>query len=112
MAAAQPLPNRLQLQARLAERTPLRYTPAGMAAQDVVLEHESMQVEAGGQRLATLRLKAVAFGVQAEQLAKLALGSELLCQGFLVSAPRGRHVVFHIQAFRLYQESDHGCLST
>lgn len=99
MGTAQPLTNRLELQARLAERAPLRYTPAGMAAQDVVLEHESLQAEAGSPRLVSLRLKAVAFGVQAERLASLTLGSAVLCRGFLASPRRGHGIVFHIQAF-------------
>ncbi|TSE27253.1 Primosomal replication protein N [Tepidimonas sediminis] len=85
--------------ARLAERAPLRYTPAGVAAQDVVLEHQSLQAEADGRRVVTLRLRAVAFGELAERLARIVPGQELACRGFLVSTRRGHGVVFHIQTF-------------
>ncbi|TCS99956.1 restart primosome assembly protein PriB [Tepidimonas ignava] len=98
-SAVHPLTNRLQLEARLAEKSALRYTPAGLAAQDVVLEHQSLQSEAGGERLVTLRLKAVAFGTLAERLARTDLGSGLRCEGFLASPRRGHGVVLHIQAF-------------
>ena len=99
MCTADPLINQLQLRAQLAERAPLRYTPAGLAAQDVVLEHQSTQTEAGSQRLVALRLKAVAFGALAERLAHVALGTDLWCRGFLASTRRGHGIVFHIQVF-------------
>ncbi|MGQ9724487.1 MAG: primosomal replication protein N [Tepidimonas sp.] len=92
--------NRLVLVATLAQRAAIRYTPAGIPALDVVLEHDSMQVEAGQSRRVLLHLKAVAFGVDAERLANQALGSALWCAGFLASARRGTGVVFHIQDFK------------
>ena len=42
--------NQVTLEARLAARSDLRFTPAGVAALDFQLAHESMQVEASGER--------------------------------------------------------------
>ncbi len=91
--------NQLQLVARLVQCAPMRYTPAGLAALDVLLEHESQQVEAGQSRRVMLNLKAVAFGDEAQRLSRLPLGSGLRCTGFLAAAYRGKGVVFHLQHF-------------
>ena len=93
-------PNSLTLSARVAELLPLRYTPAGLPALDVTLEHMSVQQEAGGERQAVLRLKAVAFGTQAERLGRQALESLWTFQGFLAQGRNGKGVVFHIQQFQ------------
>jgi len=98
-ATASPV-NRLVLVATLAQCAAIRYTPAGIPALDVLLEHESEQVEVGHPRRVALRLKGVAFGTDAERLAAQTLGSTLQCAGFLASARRGNGVVFHIQQFK------------
>jgi len=85
--------------ATLAQCAAMRYTPAGIPALDVLLEHDSDQVEAGHPRRVALRLKGVAFGTDAERLSTQTLGSTLQCAGFLTSARRGNGVVFHIQHF-------------
>lgn len=92
--------NRLELLATLAQRAAVRYTPAGIPALDVLLEHRSAQQEAGQVRQVVLRLKGVVFGVDADRLANQTLGSTLWCVGFLTSAHRGHGVVFHIQDFK------------
>ena len=89
--------NRLVLRARIAEAEPMRYTPAGMPAITVQLEHESQQSEAGQQREVKLMLKAVAFGVQAERLAQLELGSRWRFEGFLATPRQRKQIVLHIQ---------------
>ncbi|WP_404826434.1 primosomal replication protein N [Diaphorobacter aerolatus] len=81
----------------IAELQALRYTPAGLPALDLKLEHESQQQEAGVQRQVKLVIKAVAFGALAERLARQALGSNWNFQGFLASPRNGKGVVFHIQ---------------
>jgi primosomal replication protein N len=91
--------NQLRLTAVLAELASLRYTPAGVPALDVQLEHESRQQEAGQDRVVTARVKAIAFGVQAEQLARSSVGSSLRFEGFVATPRNGKHLVFHIQAF-------------
>ncbi len=86
--------------ATLAQCAAMRYTPAGIPALDVLLEHASEQTEFGQTRRVALRLKAVAFGTDAERLAVQPLGTALWCAGFLAAARRGNGVVFHIQDFK------------
>ena len=78
--------NHVELTACIAELSPLRYTPAGIPALNIILEHESEIVEADIARKVKLTVKAVAFGALAEQTAGLALGKAFRFTGFLVSA--------------------------
>ena len=89
--------NQIALTACIAEVQALRYTPAGLPALDLRLEHESQQQEAGIRREVKVAIKAVAFGTLAERLARQALGSHWEFQGFLASPRNGKGVVFHIQ---------------
>ena len=91
--------NQLVLSARIAEADALRYTPAGLPALDLRLEHESELIEAGQARQVKVAVKAVAFGAMAETLGKRAIGSEGRFTGFLAAPRNGKHPVFHIQAF-------------
>ena len=77
----------------------MRYTPAGVPALNLRLEHSSQVEEAGTQRSVIVFVKAVALGAVAERLAKQALGSMWRFQGFLANARQGKSVVFHIQDF-------------
>jgi primosomal replication protein N len=92
--------NQTVLSARIAEAAALRYTPAGLPAIDLKLEHESQEMEAGQARQVTVAIKAVAFGTDAETLARQAIGSGFRFQGFLATARGGRHPVLHIQSFQ------------
>ena len=83
--------------ARVVEVSKLRYTPAGIPATNLVLEHESEVVEAGVTRQVKLIVRAVAFGALAEVLAKSELGKLLLFTGFLINARTSKSIVFHIQ---------------
>ena len=92
-----PAANRLTLDALLAERGDLRYTPAGIPAIDCSLHHQSVQAEAGGERNVDCELSAVAFGDVARKLAALSVGSALRCEGFLARRYRtGITVALHI----------------
>jgi primosomal replication protein N len=92
--------NQLVVNACIAEASPLRYTPAGIPAIDLRLEHQSGQTEMGQVRQVALAIKAVAFGEQAHTLSRKDLGSLWQFTGFLVT-PRGfKHIVFHIQNFQ------------
>jgi primosomal replication protein N len=91
--------NQVAIAARIAERSALRHTPAGIPAIDLLLEHESQQEEAGATRQVQLAIKAVGFGAVAETLAAQALGSSWRFNGFLAAARGGRHPVLHIQSF-------------
>jgi len=75
----------------------LRYTPAGLPALDLRLEHGSRQMDAGQARDVKLAIKALAFGTLAERLARQNLGSRFRFQGFLAMSRNGKSVVFHIQ---------------
>jgi len=88
------------LTACIAEAQPLRYTPAGLPALDLRLEHESQQSEAGAARQVKASVKALAFGTLAERLARQALGSAWTFQGFLAQGRGGKGLVFHIQDIR------------
>ncbi len=89
--------NHWVLTACIAEVQPLRYTPAGLPALDIRLEHESLQREAGANRQVKASVKALAFGALAERLARQALGSVWRFQGFLATRRSGKGLVFHIQ---------------
>ena len=92
--------NSLVLTACVAELGALRYTPAGLPALDLKLEHESTLEEAGKPRQVKAALKAVAFGAIAERLARQALGSLWRFQGFLATPGNGKHPVLHVQDFQ------------
>jgi primosomal replication protein N len=97
---SQVTPNRLVLAAALVERASPRYTPAGIPALDVLLAHESEQLEAGQVRKVVLQLKGIAFGTLAERLMTQPLGVSLHTEGFLTNTRNGKGVVFHIQDFK------------
>jgi len=92
--------NQTILSARIAEAQALRYTPAGLPALDLRLEHESETLEAGSQRQVRVEIRAVAFGTDAETLARQAIGSGYRFTGFLAAPRHGKHPVLHIQSFQ------------
>lgn len=92
--------NRTELKACIAEQAALRYTPAGLPALDLILEHASEVQEAGQMRKVQLKLRAFAIGSLAERLAKQAVGSVWMFQGFLATPRQGKSVVLHIQEFQ------------
>ncbi|WP_232062155.1 primosomal replication protein N [Variovorax sp. PBS-H4] len=92
--------NQLVLTACVAELGALRFTPAGLPAIDLRVEHESTITEAAQPRQVRATLKAVAFGAVAERLARQALGSLWRFQGFLATPRNGKHPVLHIQDFQ------------
>ena len=92
--------NRIDLTGSISELQALRYTPAGLPALDVRLEHESTQVEAGMSRQVKASVKAVALGAVAERLQRQPLGSVWRFSGFLATPRNGKSVVLHIQEFQ------------
>ncbi|ARP95613.1 primosomal replication protein N [Bordetella genomosp. 13] len=75
--------NTVELDARVIEREPLRHTPGGLPAIEMLLSHESDVVEAGHPRRVSLTIAAVALGDLAMLLADIPLGTDLRIQGFL-----------------------------
>jgi primosomal replication protein N len=94
-----PADNLTVLTACIAELEPMRYTPAGLPALNLKLEHESEVQEAGQTRQVKVAIKSVAFESLAERLASQAVGSKWRFKGFLASQRSGKGVVFHIQEF-------------
>ena len=88
--------NRLVLSAQLAERGAVRYTPAGIPALDLKLQHAATVTEDGQARQVSLEIKAVALGQITQPLTALALGSSGTFAGFLAAARNGRGLLFHI----------------
>ena len=88
--------NRLILAAEVVERGPMRYTPAGLPALDLVLKHQSEVTEDGQPRQVAMQLKAVAIGAITRPAAALALGAPAQFAGFLAASRNGKGLVFHV----------------
>ena len=84
----------------------MRYTPAGIPALNLVLEHESQVQEAGVTRQVKLTVRAVIFGELAEVSAKSELGKLQLFTGFLINARTSKSIVFHIQEIHPVRQND------
>jgi primosomal replication protein N len=88
--------NRLVLSATLQERGALRFTPAGLPALDLSLEHGSEVSQEAQVRKVTLQIKALVIGSLVDPISKLPLGSQAQFAGFLATARNGRGLLFHI----------------
>jgi primosomal replication protein N len=85
------------LSGRLLELGALRYTPAGIAALEFKLRHESQQDEAGGRRRIEAEIGAIAFEAQARLLTNAELNTGLRLQGFLsAKSKRSKKLVLHV----------------
>ena len=91
--------NLLVLNACITAVEPLRYTPAGVPALNLQLDHESEITELGQIRQVKATIKAVAFGPLAERLVKQAIGSDWKFSGFVSNPRNGKYTMFHIQEF-------------
>jgi primosomal replication protein N len=91
--------NHLALTASIAEISAQRYTPAGIPAIDLTLEHESELAEAGQMRKVKVSVRSIAIGPMAEVIRKQAVGSAHRFTGFLGSTRNAKGILFHIQAF-------------
>lgn len=90
--------NQVALTATVLEVKPLRYTPAGLPALDMVLEHDSQVQQAGHERRIELTVPAVALGDIALLLADITLGAPMLINGFLAPSRKGSsRLILHIQ---------------
>jgi primosomal replication protein N len=90
--------NRVELIATVLEREPVRYTPAGLPAIELLLSHVSEVVEAGFPRRIELTIRAVALGDLALLLADKQLGTVLRTEGFLAPARKdSQKLKLHLQ---------------
>ncbi|NBQ90434.1 MAG: primosomal replication protein N [Betaproteobacteria bacterium] len=101
---AQPGTNRLGLSGVIKERSALRYTPAGLPAVDLVIDHQSVVQEEGTPRKVTMDCKAVCIGTLAIKAQQLAMSEPVVFHGFLAPARNGRGVVFHITSLKRLNE--------
>ncbi|MFM9879582.1 MAG: primosomal replication protein N [Burkholderiaceae bacterium] len=93
--------NCLVLSASVVQIHKLRYTPAGLPALNLALEHGSVVREADSERTISANIKAVVVGDLALILAQQAVGTQAEFKGFLASTLRSKTPVFHIQSFQL-----------
>jgi primosomal replication protein N len=92
--------NHLTLDAKLLSREDLRFTPAGLPALGMTLQHASEQDEAGARRRVECEIAALAFGELARAMAGLAPGTALRVEGFLARRYRtGVTLALHITGF-------------
>jgi len=90
--------NRYQVTATLIERQSLRYTPAGVPALDLQVEHLSTDLNGHD---ATVHLSVVAFGLVAQALLSTPLGSQLKLDGFLRHSIKSKKLILQIEAFEI-----------
>jgi primosomal replication protein N len=96
------------LSGRLLELGALRYTPAGVAAVEFMLGHESEQDEAGGKRAIRAEVNAIAFETQAKLLSGRPLGSPVRVQGFLgAKNKRSKRLVLHVTSIEFIEGENH-----
>ena len=74
----------------------MRFTPAGLSALDLGLEHRSDLSHEGQARKVSLQIKALVIGSLVDAVSKIPLGSEATFAGFLATARNGRGMLFHI----------------
>jgi primosomal replication protein N len=74
------------------KRGALRHTPAGIPTIDILISHDSIQKEAGGQRRTRCDVEATAVGAIALEIERIRLNQSLQVSGFLArrSATNGR----------------------
>lgn len=78
--------NRLDIQGRVTEISPLRYTPAGVAVLEIQIEHESEVIEAGQPRRLMFSVPVILMGDLARMHAGITLGTGLQLRGFMAPA--------------------------
>ena len=89
--------NQVVIDGRLLKRATLRHTPAGIPVIDLVIDHKSIQTEAGGQREARCEVEAVAIGELAVRLSTQKLNQPLQIKGFLTQhSIEDRRLVLHV----------------
>ncbi len=91
--------NQTYLQVRVVEIKPLRFTPAGIPVQELILEYCGEVIEAGYTRKVEFVIAGCAIGGIANQLQEVGLGTVIRVEGFLAPARKNSSkLVLHIQA--------------
>jgi primosomal replication protein N len=93
--------NQLELEATIAERDVLRYTPAGVPIVSAILMHSGQQEEAGVARQVEFEIPAFAAGEISGRFGSAELGASYRFTGFLAKKNRNsKALVFHIIDFQ------------
>ncbi len=96
--------NRIRLQARVVERTALRYTPAGIAVAEAKLAFSGAVSEGGGQRQLDFEFSAIAVGAVAQTFGQIELGTLLDIDGFIAPVSRrSQRLRIHITDYQRIQ---------
>lgn len=96
--------NHLAITGQLVERSPLRYTPAGVAVLEFRLSHQESVEQAGLPRLIEFELAVVAIGDLARMWQSATTSQTLLVNGFLAPARKGSpRLVLHATDIRTHQ---------
>lgn len=98
--------NNLRFQGQVLSTQPVRYTPAGIAVCEIVLQHQSVVEQAQIQRQLSFEINAIAMGDTADELSQVPVGSMLAIQGFIAPLRKSStRLVLHVQAFQNYHAS-------
>lgn len=96
--------NRIVLSGKILAIDPLRYTPAGIPALNLILGHSSRQVEAGMERDVECEMQLVVLGELAQQTAHCKVEDGIKVQGFLARKSRkSTHLVLHANRIELIE---------
>ncbi len=97
--------NALRLDGEIVERSPLRWTPAGIPIAQLRLAHRSRQPEAGVEREVQAEVPALAAGPLAQRVDALPLGTRIGAAGFLAARGRNaRSLVLHITELQIIED--------
>jgi len=92
--------NRCLIAAKLIRQGRARYTPAGLQVQELGFQFTGSVVEAGFERQLDYEFDAIAVGDVAGQLAQVALGTDLVLNGFLApTSRRSKRIRLHITEY-------------
>jgi primosomal replication protein N len=93
--------NELKVVASIAEKSALRYTPAGIPIATAILMHNSKQEQASTQRQVDFEITAIAAGLISKRFLEIQLGVLMVFTGFLARKNRNsKSLVFHITDFQ------------
>lgn len=94
--------NHLTFTAVVATTGELRYTPAGLPAIELTLQHQSEVIEAGLKRRLDFQVDAVALGDTALLLVDVPLGATVDITGFIAPLRKASvRMIVHIQEVRV-----------
>ncbi|MEZ2721756.1 primosomal replication protein N [Paenalcaligenes hominis] len=93
--------NYLRFQGWVVSISPLRYSPAGVAVCELVLQHDSTVEQASVPRQLSFETDAIAMGDTAVLVSSLEIGQLLEIQGFIAPLRKSSsRLILHIQSFQ------------